>query len=121
MKIILKILSGFFLINLLFFNCKMNTMNSEEIKKALVSNDNKRIMEAVYLIGEKRDTTFIKELFRLSYDPRISHQREYLGMSVHQACMGALEEITHQQPPNKITYRIDTTNIVFYKKLLKIK
>jgi hypothetical protein len=119
MKIMIKILLGLFLVNLLFFSCRVNSMNSEEIKKALVSDDNKRIMEAVYQIGEKRDTTFIKDLFRLSYDPRISHQREYLGMSIHQACMGAFKRITYQLPPNKITYEIDTMNILFYKNLLK--
>jgi hypothetical protein len=118
MKIII-ILSGFFLLNILLHSCKGNNMNSDEIKKALISDDNKRIMNAVYLIGEKKDTSFIEELIRLSYDPRISHQREFLGMSIHQACMGAFKKITHQLPPNKITDEVDSLNVTFYINLLK--
>jgi hypothetical protein len=119
MKIVIKTTIMLFLINLILYSCKTGNMSKEEIKKAINSDDNQRIMDAVYLVGEKKDTSFLEELFKLSYDPRISHQQEFLGMSIHQACMGAFKQITNQPPPNKISYRVDTVNIAFYRKLLQ--
>ena len=119
MKYIFKTVTFFICINILTYSCTGGQINKEETKKILDSGDQNRIMEAVYLIGEKQDISFTEELFRLSYNQQISHQRDFLGMSIHQACMVAFKKITHQPPPNKISYRVDTTNIVFYRDLLK--
>lgn len=122
MKLILKIIIALTFLNILFYSCKNHHLDRGEVKKILNgndNNDNNDIMDVIYLIGENQDTSFMIDIFRLSYDQRVSHKRKFLGMSIHQACMGALEKITHQSPPNKITYKVDSLNIDFYKNLLK--
>lgn len=111
----MKVIILFFLMS--FFSC--NSYDRAEIRKMLDSEDKNKLMEAVYLIGENRDSFFIDDLIRLSYDPRVVHKMEYLGMSIHYGCIGALKKLTNQLPPNKIDYEVDSVNISFYKNLLK--
>ena len=75
----MRVIIVFFLIS--FFSC--NSYDRAEIRKMLDSDDKNEQMEAVYLIGENRDSFFIDDLIRLSYDPRVVHKMEYLGMSIH--------------------------------------
>ena len=76
---------------LCLFSC--NNYNRDEIKKMLKSDDKNQQMEAIYLIGENRDSIFIDELLQMAYDPRVTHKMEFLGMSIHQSCMTALKKI----------------------------
>ncbi len=98
------------------FSC--SKYDRTEINKMLVSDDKNNIMEAIYQIGEKKDSFYNDKLLELAYDPRVSHLRKYLGMSIHYGCIVALKKITNKIPPNKMSYEVDTQNIVFYRQLL---
>jgi hypothetical protein len=78
------------------------------------------MMEAIYVKGSQRDTTAVKYLLSLAYNPRVSHASKFYGMSVHQGCMVALSKISGKLPPHKISYRVDTVNIQFYKKYYSV-
>lgn len=107
------------LFSLLVFSC--NRYNRDNIEKMLNSADKNEQMEAIYQIGEKKDSSYVDKLLELAHDPRILHHYRYYGMSIHQGCIGALEKITNQIPPNKIDYKVDNINIRFYRQLINSK
>jgi hypothetical protein len=118
MKLNLLCLKTLLCFTFLILSC--NNYNKDKIRNMLNSEDKNDQMEAIYLIGENRDSLFVDDLLKMAYDPRISHKLKFLGMSIHQGCIGALKRITKQAPPNKIGYEVDSVNINFYKTLLKL-
>jgi hypothetical protein len=102
-----------FLIGLVFtFNfCARNPTPQESLT---------RMMEDIYEKGKQRDTASVKYLLNLAYNQKISHSARFYGMSVHKGCMIALSKISGKLPPNKISYRVDTVNIQFYKKYYSV-
>jgi hypothetical protein len=117
MKLNLLLLKTLLCFTFLILSC--NNYNKDKIRNMLNSEDKNDQMEAIYLIGENRDSFFVDDLLKMANDPRISHKMKFLGMSIHQGCMGALRKITQQIPPNEIGYEVDTVNINFYKVLFK--
>jgi hypothetical protein len=103
------------------FVCSCNKYNRDNIEKMLNSADKNEQMEAIYQIGEKRDSSYTYKLLELAYDPRILHHYRYYGMTIHSGCIVALKKITNQTPPNKINYEVDTINIEFYRKSINSK
>jgi hypothetical protein len=103
------------------FLLSCNRYNRDNIEKMLNSTDKNEQMEAIYQIGEKKDSLYIDKLLELAYDPRILHHYRYYGMTIHSGCIVALKKITNQIPPNKINYEVDTINIEFYRKLINSK
>ncbi|MNL65279.1 hypothetical protein D3C87_1895900 [compost metagenome] len=76
-------------------------------------------MKAYYLIGENRDTSFISELVKDPYNPRVTYHLEFKGMSIYQSKMGALRKITGVPPPKKITREPDSSVVKFYMYVLR--
>lgn len=104
---------------LMLINIFCNTNNelptTEEIISLLNSKDDKdKLILGVYYAGESRDSFFIKPILEVANDPRVSHNKHFYGMSVHQSCMIALKKITNTSPPNIISHKVDYDNIKFY-------
>lgn len=113
MKISFKFWIGFLTI-IILFSC--NNHDKDKIVKLLKSDDKTEIMEGCSLLKDKKDTLFVKYLFKNIEDRRISHNAKFYGISVHQATIGALRRISGIAPPNKISYNFDSANTDFYKK-----
>jgi hypothetical protein len=101
------------LIFILFFGCNRSTNRINNLLESELLSDN---MKAYYLIGEKRDTSFVPIIIEHLDDPEISHHYRFLGMSAYQTKIGALRKISGQDSPNKISYKPDSVNIRFYLK-----
>lgn len=86
----------------------------DEINKLINSTDKTDVIEGFKIIGDNRDTSFVKAIFTNPGDPRISNDLRFKGMSVYQSKMYAIEKITGVEPPAKISYLADTTIINFY-------
>ncbi len=101
--------------NLLIFFILFSCQSKEKIQNLLNSNDKTEIMKGCSYISSIEDTIYIPLLFKNITDERISHNIKYNGISVYQSKIAALKRISGINPPNKITYSVDTTNINFYK------
>lgn len=101
---------------LVFFSCTHRL--SEKRKKALwaeIRGDNvDRIIEATLEIQEANDTSMFDAILYKADDPRITHNIFHKGKSVYQVKMLALKRMTGINPPNEITYIVDTAVIKFY-------
>jgi len=104
---------------LLFVSCE--DYSNQEINQLLRSDDPEKIIKALYLIGEKRDTTFLQEIIDNPYDPRVSHDLRFKGISVYQSKMIALKKISGTLPPREITYQPDSVIVKFYCKWVNEK
>lgn len=106
------------IVTLLIFSCSDRSKNINDLLK---SNDTDKLVEAFYLIGEKRDTNYIKYIFENPIDARVSNKLKFKGISVYQSKMTAIKKITGISPPNVITYIPDPTIVAFYSKIVKEK
>ncbi len=110
---------------LLYFLLISCTPDSErqraEIRKLINSNDKGSLVEGFNLVGESKDTSFVRDIFTNPDDPRVSNNSRFKGISVYQAKMTAIKKITQTEPPAKITYKPDTSIINFYMMVAKNK
>lgn len=109
-------MKNFFLMLLVLYGCN-NVNHKKDIDELLRSKNIADIIEANYLIGESKDTSFVKLLFDNIEDPRITHDVRFKGISVYQSKIIALKKIFNVLPPKKISYSPDTLIINFYKNL----
>jgi len=86
----------------------------EEVMRLLDKGAKDDLVKAYYMIGQNRDTSFLREVIINPYDPRIVHDAEFYGMSVYQCKMNALKAISGVLPPRKITYQPDSAIVNFY-------
>jgi hypothetical protein len=115
-------MKNLFYLSILFvflFSC-VNS-DQEKINKLLKKNDKTSIIEASFLIGELKDTTYIPFLLKDCYDYRITHHMKFYGVSVYQSKMVAMKKISGVAPPLEITYLPDSTVINYYSNLAKSK
>ena len=68
-----------------------------------------------FLISEIKDTSYIPQLFKNIYDQRITHDYRYLGMSIYQSKIYAIQEMSGIKAPKGITRNVDFTIITFYR------
>ncbi|AFD07511.1 hypothetical protein Solca_2472 [Solitalea canadensis DSM 3403] len=103
---------------IIFCNCshKNDRVKIVELLNSTYVGDN---IKAYYLIGESRDTSFIRELVKDPYDSRVTNNLEFKGISVYQAKMIALRKLTGVPPPKIITYEPDSLIGEFYINLLR--
>ena len=87
---------------------------SPSVHELLLSPRATDVMRGAYTAGQTRDTSQLRALFAGAYDPRISHDAHFLGLSVYQCRMGALRKISGSEPPRPITYRPDSAVVAFY-------
>ena len=103
------------LILLILTSCK-------NVDKLLKSDNAADIMEANILIGERKDTTYVCELFSNIFCPEMeSNHFKLKGLSVYQTKVTALYEISGLKPPRKITFIPDTLIVEFYKEWARKK
>ena len=86
----------------------------KKINILINSNEKDEIIKGYLLIGEKRDTSFIKNIFQDLNDQRVSHYYKHIGVSVYQSKMIAIKKISGVNPPKKITNIKDDSIIDFY-------
>ena len=92
-------------------SCEEGDLSVHEL---LLSPRATNVMRGAYTAGQARDTSQLRALFAGAYDPRISHDAHFLGMSVYQCRMGALRKISGSEPPKPITCRPDSAVVVLY-------
>ena len=100
----------------ILFILLLNSCNSKEkISLLLKSDDKTQIMLGCSYINSQKDTEYVSLLLKDLDDSRISHDVRFNGMSVYQCKINALKRISNIDPPKKVTYKVDTVNINFYK------
>jgi hypothetical protein len=102
---------------MLLFGCAPDVKG--EIKSLLKSDKPDDLVKAFYLIGEAKDTSYIKIILTDIYDPRIAHDVEFKGISVYQSKITAIEKIIDLRSPMKVTYKPDTSVVQFYCEWMK--
>lgn len=95
--------------------------NSRKINKLMLSNNPNDIIEAAYLIGESRNTKYLKFLLNDIDDFSTATSLSFLGISIYQSKISALRKISGYAPPNHITYRPDSVNIKFYDSIFRAR
>jgi hypothetical protein len=100
-----------------FISCKTNKVDIVRMNR---SGNKDSIFIATELIHKSNDSSLFKELLFGIYDSRVSNNLHYKGMSIYQAKIQVLQDVTGKKAPHKITYEIDSTNVMFYKGILKV-
>jgi hypothetical protein len=101
------------LLFLSFISCR----GDEQIIHLLNSSDKEDVILGAYKAGESSDIKFVPLLLQNANDPRISTNIQFKGISVYQAKMGAVRKILKQDPPVALSYKPDSTIIIFYTQL----
>lgn len=109
----------FYIFLIVISNALYGCSNSdvEDIKATLVfEQDHVKIIESCYLIKDKKitDSSLVVPLLTHILDSRVSHSFSYYGQTPYQARVLALEVITGQKPPTKVTYKDDALVVDFY-------
>lgn len=99
----------------LFVLCSSCNLNQEVIAD-LRSDEPNRIIKACAKLEDADDAEFVPILLEQPCDPRVTHLLKYKGMSVYQQKMAALKRISGIAPPHKLTYRVDSSIVDFYRK-----
>lgn len=89
------------------------------IIELLNSKDIADNMEAYFIIGETKDISFINEVLKDPYNPHVTVDLRFKGMSLYYTKMGALRKITGVSPPKRVNYEPDSLVVKFYFSLLK--
>lgn len=99
---------------LFIFLLSCTESKQERINKLLNKNDKTSIIEASFLIGEIKDTSYVPILLKNCYDCRITHHMQFYGISVYQSKMIALKKISGVAPPSEATYQPDSSIVNYY-------
>lgn len=111
-----KIINFTFIMLFSIHNISCNNVHKKEkIYKLLNSNDATDIIKGCSYLKDSNDTVFVPLLLDNLDDQRISHNYKFYGISVYESKIKALKRISKLSPPNKITYKMDASNIKFYK------
>lgn len=106
--IVLSVSTGFLILS----SCS----NTEEFKQDLLSGNKQKIIKACYKLGEKRDTSAVKNLLYQVLDPRITHNIRFKGVSVNYARLVALQKISGNQYDGKINQSsVDSIATFFFR------
>ena len=111
-----------FFLCLLLYSCHtLSEKRNKEIWSMIKSNNVDSIVNGTIEIQKAKNTTMLEAILYKPNDPRITHLAFQKGMSVYQIKMTALKVLIGISPPNKITYKVDTSIINFYKQKIKLK
>jgi hypothetical protein len=89
----------------------------DHILLLLKSKDKDDVIFGAYKAGECGNKIFIPLLLKDAGDERRSTNLRFLGITVYQSKMSALQKILGVDPPSKITYKVDSSIIKFYLEL----
>ncbi|MBD2770491.1 hypothetical protein IC235_21615 [Hymenobacter sp. BT664] len=101
------------LLLMLMCSCVSKEPGIDSLLKSKKATD---VISAFYTIGNLKDTSYVRNIFIDPYDPRVSHDYRFLGISVYQSKMIAIKKISGCDPPAPITYRPDSSIVKFYQK-----
>jgi hypothetical protein len=102
----------FAFIGFLFLSSCSNNVN---YKQDLLSGNRDKNITACFELGEKKDTSVVKNLLNKALDPRITHNIKYKGVSVNYAKLMELQKISGYQYRRKITqFQVDTIATLFF-------
>ena len=93
--------------------------NKEYIDNLIASDNTNDRVHGIYLIGESKDSSYLKYLLEDLDDIRTSTLSRFKGISIYQAKIIALKKLSNKNPPNSISYKPDSVNINFYINLFK--
>ena len=108
-----KIFIIFILVSL--FSCRSNKKTLD----LLNSTDKEDKIRGAYRAGKSPQFVFVPLLLKDAYDPHVSTNIRFKGLSVYKAKMMALSEIFKQDPPVEITKNPDSVVIKFFIELAK--
>ena len=100
---------------LIITSCNQN----DEIIKLLSSDETNDIVAGAYKAGETHEKKFVPFLLKDAYDPSMSTDLFYKGITVYQAKMTALEKILNVKAPKVITYQPDSAVLKYFMNLTK--
>jgi hypothetical protein len=106
-------------LSFLLVSCSSQKKTREKILKLINSKDQTDLIKGFALIGDTKDTFFVRAIFSNPGDSRISNNLYHQGISVYEAKMFAIKQITGVEPPTEISYRVDTSIINFYINVAK--
>jgi len=96
---------------LFFYSCTL----TEKYKQDLLSDDQNKIDEACYKLGEAKDTSAVKLLLTKILDPRMSTNIRFKGMTVNYCRLSALKKISGVDIGRKFDqFGVDTVATNFY-------
>jgi hypothetical protein len=111
------IVTAFLLISCSSIESRRNSINSL-LKTGKACDE----IEANFLIGENKDTLYLKYLLQNMNNPEVcSGKLQYNGISVYQSKMGALKKIANLDSHIVITDDPDSTVIKFFMKRFNYK
>lgn len=94
---------------------------SDKIEQLLQSKSKEDLIEGALLAGKSKNIKYVPLLLRNADDYRTSISYRFLGFSVYQQKMFALEAIFGKEAPVPITAKPDSVVIKFYTKLASQK
>jgi hypothetical protein len=99
----------------LFLGCNRD----ERIINLLNSDNINEIIAGAKKAGASKNKKYVPLLLKNAADFRTSTSLSHYGVSVYRAKMEALKEIFGKDPPNEISYKLDSSIIHFYTELYK--
>lgn len=73
------------------------------------------VFEGNFLAGKYKWQVAVPLILKDPYNPKISHHIRFKGLSLYQSKMSALKNISGLGPPNKVTYKVDSSVVRFYQ------
>jgi hypothetical protein len=117
-------MSGIKTITILYSSLFIICMSRNTDEKTIVllnSTDKEEVISGAYKACETGNGKFVPYLLKDAYDERRSTNIRFKGITVYQAKMVALKKIFKQEPPEKITYKLDSIAINFIQNFLITK
>lgn len=88
-----------------------------KILMLLKSSETEDVIIGAFYAGESEKQKFVPLLLQNADDERTSINLRFKGITIYQAKMIALKKIFKKEPPVPITFKVDSSVIVFYKNL----
>ena len=91
--------------------------HTDDIVTLLNSEETNDVILGAFKAGKSGNIKYIPLLIENADDRRMSTDIKFKGVTVYQSKMIALKKIYKKEPPAKITYKVDSSVIIFFKNL----
>ena len=88
--------------------------DDEAIIELLESEDINDNFRGNFLAGKYKRRNVVHIILSDPYNPKITHHKNFYGLSLYQSKMIALKNISKMTPPVEIDYKPDSTVVEFY-------
>jgi hypothetical protein len=96
-----------------FISCN----SDKKIISLLKSQDSNEIILGAYEAGESGNKEFVPLLLEGLDNEGMSTESRFKGITIYQAKMIALKKIYKKEPPVKISYKLDSVVVNYFKNL----